>query len=89
MTALTFNASCQLRSPWQTAVGRGTQPPPILLGDVLFAAGGSGGWNLVDATTGNVLWHEDTPSLTVAPPIAAGGRILAGGYDGVLTAFGT
>jgi outer membrane protein assembly factor BamB len=89
VTALTFNANCQLRSPWQTAVGHGIQPPPILLGDVLLAAGGSGGWNVIDATTGEVLWHEDTASLTVAPPIAADGRIFAGGYDGVLTAFGT
>ena len=89
VTALRFNANCELRSPWQTAVGHGAQPPPILLGDVLFAAGGSGGWSLISAATGDVLWHEDTPSLTVAPPIAADGRIFAGGYDGVLTAFGT
>jgi hypothetical protein len=89
ITALTFDANCHVTSPWQTAVGHGTQPPPILLGDVLFAAGGSGGWSVLDAATGEVLWHEDTASLAVAPPIAAGGRIFAGGYDGVLSAFGT
>jgi outer membrane protein assembly factor BamB len=89
VTALTFNASCHLRASWQTAVGDGTQPPPIVLGDVLFAAGGSGGWSVINAATGDVLWHADTASLTLAPPIAADGRIFAGGYDGVLTAFGT
>jgi outer membrane protein assembly factor BamB len=89
VTALTFNAACQLRSSWQTATGHGTQPPPILLGDVLFAAGGSGGFTAINATTGDVLWHEDTASLTLAPPIAADGRIFAGTYDGVLDAFVT
>lgn len=88
VTALRFTASCQLREQWQTAVGHGTQPSPIVLGDVLFAAGGSGGWSALSAATGDVLWHVDTPSLTLAPPIAAAGRIFAGGYDGVLTAFG-
>jgi hypothetical protein len=87
VTALKFNAKCQLRSSWQTVVGSGAQPPPIVLGDVLFAAGGSGGWSVLSAATGSVLWHEDTPSYTVAPPVAADGRIFAGGYDGVLTAF--
>jgi hypothetical protein len=89
ITALTFTTGCQIVSPWRTAIGHGTQPPPLVVGDVVFAAGGSGGWTVIDAINGLVLWHENTASLTLAPPIAADGRIFAGGYDGVLTAFGT
>ncbi len=60
-----------------------------MLGDVIFAAGGSGGWSALDARSGEVLWHQDASSPTLAPPIAAAGRIFAGTYGGELDAFGT
>ena len=56
---------------WQAGTGTGTQPPPLVLGEALFAAGGSGGWSVLSAATGDVLWHRSTPVQTLAPPIAA------------------
>jgi outer membrane protein assembly factor BamB len=88
VVALSFDTSCAVHQAWQTVTGSGTQPPPIVLGDVLFAAGGSGGWSALDAKTGSVLWHFDTAMPTLAPPIAADGRIFAGTYGGELDAFG-
>jgi outer membrane protein assembly factor BamB len=89
VTAYSVNADCEFQFEWQKATGKGTQPPPLLLGDVLFAAGGSGGWSALDAHTGAVLWHVDTPSPTLAPASAANGRIFAGTFGGALSAFTT
>src|SRR5437879_6703001 len=86
--ALSFDTSCAVPEAWETVTGSGTQPPPLVLGDVVFAAGGMGGWSALDAKTGAVLWHFDTKLPTLAPPIAAEGRIFAGTYGGELDAFG-
>jgi len=88
VVALSFDTSCAVHETWQTVTGSGTQPPPIVLGDVLFAAGGSGAWSALDARTGAVLWHFGTALPTLAPPIAADGHIFAGTYGGELDAFG-
>jgi outer membrane protein assembly factor BamB len=88
VTAIRFTRECHARVVWQSVTGRGTQPPPLVLGDVLFAAGGSGGWSVIDAITGLVLWRYETAQSTFAPPIAVGGRIFAGDAGGVVHAFG-
>jgi outer membrane protein assembly factor BamB len=87
VAAIAFTTSCRPVLRWQTVTGTGTQPPPIVLGEAVFAAGGSGGWDLLSATTGDVLWHRSTSAQTLAPPIAAAGRIFAGD-GGTLHAFG-
>jgi|SRR5579872_1229100 len=87
VSAVAFTTTCGVRVRWQTATGDGTQPPPLVLGDVIFAAGGSSGWSALDATTGDLLWHENGDSPTLAPPIAVDGRIVAGDWGGVLHAF--
>ncbi|MHB8642913.1 MAG: outer membrane protein assembly factor BamB family protein [Gaiellaceae bacterium] len=89
VSAVAFTTTCNVRVRWQAVTGDGTQPPPLVLGDVVFAAGGSGGWSALDATTGDLLWHEATTAPTLAPPIAVDGRVIAGDYAGVLRAFGT
>jgi glucose dehydrogenase len=89
VTALSFDENCSVHQAWQAVTGWGTQPPPIVLGDVVFAAGGRSGWSVLDAGTGELLWHFATSLPTLAPPIAAAGRIFAGTVGGRLYAFGT
>jgi outer membrane protein assembly factor BamB len=89
VTALSFDENCSVHQAWQAVTGWGTQPPPIVLGDVVFAAGGRSGWSVLDAGTGELLWHFATSLPTLAPPIAADGRIFAGTVGGRLYAFGT
>ena len=88
VAAIAFTTSCRLVLRWQAVTGDGTQPPPIVLGETVFAAGGSGGWSVLAAATGEVLWHRSTTSQTLAPPIAADGRIFAADASGTLHAFG-
>ncbi len=69
-----------------------------MLSEAAYAAGKlavqtADGWlNLLDASTGEILWRvkEDLPSLTVrgtSAPVIAEGKVLAGFADGKLTAF--
>jgi outer membrane protein assembly factor BamB len=88
VAAIAFTDSCRLVLRWQAVTGMGTQPPPLVLGEALFAAGGSRGWSVLSAATGDVLWHRSTSVQTLAPPIAAAGRIFAGDAGGTLHAFG-
>jgi len=79
---------CQIRRRWLTSLGEGQMPPPLVVGDVVFAAGGeSGGYTALDARTGKPLWHLATASATISPAIAAGTRIFAGDLGGALRAF--
>lgn len=89
INAFSVDRHCQFHAAWQTVVGRGTQPPPLVLGDVVFAAGGdTGGFAALDAATGFELWKFDTGAPTIAPPIGVGNLIFAGDYAGVMRAFG-
>ena len=69
--------------------GLGTQPPPLVLGDVLFADGGySGGFKALDAVTGEVLFTFATNAPTFAGPSATGNLVLTADFSGVVRAFG-
>jgi outer membrane protein assembly factor BamB len=89
VSAIAFTNACNVHVRWQTVTGEGTQPPPLILGGVVFATGGSSGWTALDARTGDVLWRATSDSPTLAPPIASDGRIFAGDLGGTLHAFGT
>jgi hypothetical protein len=81
--------NCRLRPAWATVTGVGTQPPPLILGDVVIAVGGfRGGFSALNALTGAVLWRFATDVGTLAPPIAVADRIILGDSAGVLRAFG-
>jgi outer membrane protein assembly factor BamB len=87
--AISIDRTCRLHRRWLTSVGHGEIPPPLVLGDVVFAAGGeAGGYTALDARTGKVLWRFAKTSGTIAPVIAAGTRIFAGDGAGKLRAFG-
>ena len=89
VTAYTVGADCTFDRVWSTVTGIGTQPPPLVLGDVLFADGGyAGGYKALDATTGAVLFSFETKAATFAGPAAAGNLVLTADFDGVVRAFG-
>jgi putative pyrroloquinoline-quinone binding quinoprotein/putative pyrroloquinoline-quinone-binding quinoprotein len=86
--AFSFDSHCRIKRRWMTSVGLGNEPPPLVLGDVVFAPGGdAGGYALLAARTGRVLRRFKTQANTWAPAIAAGGSIFAGETDGTLHAF--
>ena len=79
---------CRLKPAWATVTGIGTQPPPLIIGDVVFTVGGSrGGFFALSAFTGRMLWRFPTTVGTRAPPIAVGDQIFVGEDAGVIRAF--
>jgi len=88
VAAFSVDSRCRFHLRWRTSIGLGNEPPPLIVGDVVFAAGGDrGGYTALDARTGKVLWRLPTRNSTLAPVIAAGERIFAGDYGGVLRTF--
>jgi outer membrane protein assembly factor BamB len=89
VTAFSVSADCTFARDWSTVTGVGTQPPPLVLGDVLFADGGyGGGYKALSAATGDVLWSFPTTAQTFAGPSAAGNLVLTADFSGVVRAFG-
>jgi PQQ-like domain len=79
---------CRLQPTWATVTGVGTQPPPLIDGDVVFTVGGiRGGFFALSARTGRMLWRFPTDAGTLAPAIAVGDLIVVGDSAGVLRAF--
>jgi outer membrane protein assembly factor BamB len=88
VAAFTIDSKCRFHLRWKRRVGFGNEPPPLILGEVVFAPGGdAGGYTALAARTGRVLWRFPTHGMTWSPPIAAGGRIFSGDLDGVLHSF--
>jgi outer membrane protein assembly factor BamB len=86
--AFSVDRRCRFHFRWLKSVGLGNEPPPLILGDVVFAPGGDrGGYTALAARTGKVLWRFPTAGSTYAPAIAAGGRIFAGDLGGTLHVF--
>jgi len=87
IAAFFIDARCRFDPRWRTNMGSGDEPPP-LLGDVVFAAeGDAGAYVALNARTGTRIWRFATGAATIAPVIAAGGRVFAGDYGGVIRAF--
>jgi putative pyrroloquinoline-quinone-binding quinoprotein len=77
--AFKIDKKCKFHFVWKKIVGLENEPPPVVIGDVVFAAGGDDGdYVALAARTGRVLWRYQTEGATYSPPIAAGGRIFAG-----------
>jgi outer membrane protein assembly factor BamB len=89
VAAFSIDSRCRnFRLRWRTKVGSGPAPPPIVLGDVVIAAGGfGGGYAAIAARTGKALWRFPTSAPALAPVIAAKGRIYAGDFGGNLRVF--
>jgi len=88
VAAFTIDSKCRFDLRWKRRVGFGNEPPPLIVGEVVFAPGGdAGGYTALAARTGRVLWRFPTEASTYAPAIAAGGRIFAGDLAGTARAF--
>jgi outer membrane protein assembly factor BamB len=88
IAAFSARLHCRFHLRWRTSIGVGNQPPPLVVGDVVFGSGGdNGGYAALDARNGRVLWRFRTAAATISPVIAAGGRIFAADYGGALHAF--
>jgi hypothetical protein len=86
--ALKVTAKCGFTKRWFTATGDGTQPQPLVAGDLVADAGGStGGFVVQRAATGVVVWRYPTSAATLSPLIEAGGELIGGDWSGHLYAF--
>ncbi len=90
IAAFEVDKGCKIRRTWLTNIGLGNEPPPIVIGDTVVAAGGdAGGYVALDGYTGEVVWSFSTGSAaTLSPPIAVGDKIYGGDLDGNARAFG-
>jgi outer membrane protein assembly factor BamB len=86
--ALKVNANCGFSAKWFAATGAGTQPQPLVAGDLVASTGGFGGGFYVNrASTGVAVWHFATQGAAIAPMIEAGGLLIGGDMGGNLYAF--
>jgi outer membrane protein assembly factor BamB len=75
---------CRFLEVWRTVIGRGNQAPPLVVGNVVFAGGGSEGLYGLDGRTGAVLWSAPTDGeRTYSPLIEARRTLFAPVGDGV------
>jgi PQQ-like domain len=88
VTAFRVRPRCRFTRVWSTVTGTATQPPPLVVGEVLFAVGGAEPqYTVLSAATGRVLKRFPAGEATFAPPSGADGLIAAGDYAGVLHVF--
>jgi PQQ-like domain len=79
---------CVLRQIWRSTIGRGNQPPPLVVGRVVFDSRGSaGGFGALSAINGHQLWAYATSAATISPLIEVGGRVYGGDVAGNLYSF--
>ena len=67
---------CRFFEVWRTAIGDSNQAPPLLVGDVVFAGGGTAGLYALDGRTGAVLWTQPTDGETTYSPLIEARRTL-------------
>lgn len=74
---------------WIADVGAGTKPPPLIVGDDVFVAGGdSSDFAVLDARSGAVLDTFFLENDMYSTPSLAGGEVLVGNAAGTLFAIG-
>ncbi len=89
VNAFKVGPGCTFAPAWATVTGRGTQPAPVVIRDVVFANGGfGGGYAALDARDGKTLWSFPTSRPTLAPSIAIGNLIVTADYGGTIRVFG-
>jgi outer membrane protein assembly factor BamB len=90
LAAFAIGPDCTIETTptWTAPAGSGTTPPALVVGDVVFVAGGDGGTlTAVDAQSGATLFSTGLDGLAYAPPAFAGGQVLVGTAAGSLYAF--
>jgi hypothetical protein len=91
VVALTVGANCTFSSTpaWVADVGLGTKPPPLVVGDALFVAGGDAtSFSVLDARTGALLAVFYLGTTLYSSPILAGDEVIVGNSSGSVFAFG-
>jgi outer membrane protein assembly factor BamB len=84
VVAIAIDGACHQKVVWETLIGAPPQPPPIVVNNVVFAAGGSAGISAMDAADGSLLWRVNTGSPALAPPIEVAGTVYASGGERLL-----
>ncbi len=75
---LQVTAKCGFAKRWFAATGDGSQPQPLVAGDLVADTGGSkGGFVVERAATGVVVWRFPTAAATLSPLIEAGNTLIA------------
>jgi hypothetical protein len=86
--ALAVGKGCTFTKRWYVATGDGSQPQPLVAGDLVGSTGGSsGGFVVTRASTGVVVWRYPTTAATLSPLIEAVGVLIGGDLDGNLYLF--
>jgi outer membrane protein assembly factor BamB len=67
---------CHFDELWRTSLGDGNQTPPLVVGDVVFAGGGSEGLYALDGRSGAVLWSAPTDGASTFSPLIEARRTL-------------
>ena len=67
---------CHFDEIWRTSIGDGNQAPPLVVGDVVLAGGGSEGLYALDGRTGDVLWTAPTDGESTFSPLIEARRTL-------------
>jgi outer membrane protein assembly factor BamB len=71
---------------WAVDIGGGSQPPPLVLGDVVIATTPAGDAYAISAAKGSIVWSAK-PGPTVAPVATDGRAIFVAGLDGRVHAY--
>ncbi|HEX5449539.1 MAG TPA: PQQ-binding-like beta-propeller repeat protein [Gaiellaceae bacterium] len=90
VVALTVGPNCTFPSKptWAVDAGLGTKPPPLVVGDVLFVAGGDAtSFSIIDANTGLLLRVFFLGDTLYSSPILAGNDVVVGNSSGSVFAF--
>jgi hypothetical protein len=86
--ALKVTPKCMYTKQWVAATGDGSQPQPLVAGDLVADTGGTkGGFAVERAATGVVIWRYPTAAGTLSPLIEAGNELIGGDSGGHLYAF--
>jgi hypothetical protein len=86
--ALKVAPKCGFTKRWFSATGDGSQPEPLVAGDLVADTGGSkGGFVVERAATGVVVWRFPTAAATLSPLIEVGNMLIGGDMSGHLYAF--
>jgi hypothetical protein len=86
--ALAVTKSCTFAKRWFVATGDGSQPEPLVAGDLVASTGGSdGGFVVARAQSGVVTWRYPTKAATLGPLVEAAGVLIGGDLDGNLYLF--
>jgi len=91
VVALTVGPNCTFPTTptWSADAGLGTKPPPLVVGDVLFVAGGDAtSFSALDANTGLLLRVFFLGDTLYSSPILAGNDVVVGNSSGSVFAFG-